>query len=79
MRRRPTNADRPFAPASPVRAKTTYWSAIPAFEIHVFVPSSTYASPSRHAVVPIAATSDPASGSESANAAMRRPAAMSGR
>ena len=75
-----TNALMPRAPgASSVRAKTTYWCAMPPLEIQVFSPSSTYASPSSRAAHAIAATSDPASGSDSANAAIVRPLATSGR
>jgi hypothetical protein len=60
------------------RQKTTYWSAIPAFEIHVFSPSITQPSPSGRAVVRIAAMSEPASASEMANAAIASPAATGG-
>ena len=52
---------------------------MPALEIHVFSPSITIAPPSRRAVVCIAATSDPASASEIANAAMASPARRRGR
>ena len=47
---------------------------MPPFEIHVFSPSSTQPSPSRRAVVVMAATSDPDAASVSANAAMAVPA-----
>jgi hypothetical protein len=52
---------------------------MPPFEIQVFVPSSSHAAPLRFAVVVIACTSEPASGSESANAAITSPAAALGR
>ena len=44
----------------------------------VLTPSRTYSSPSRRAVVAIAPTSEPASGSVIANAAIARPATTSG-
>ena len=70
---------RPLAPSpSPVRAKTTARSAMGALEIHVFSPSRTHSSPSRRAVVASAATSEPASASLSANAAMVSPEATPG-
>ncbi len=46
---------------------------MPAFEIKRFLPSMTYVSPSRRAVVSIAATSDPAFGSVRAKAAIALP------
>ena len=46
---------------------------MPPFEIQVLAPSRTKPAPSGSAVVAIAATSEPASGSESANAAILRP------
>jgi len=53
---------------------------MPPFEIQVFVPvMRTCAFPSGFAVVASAATSDPASGSESANAAIASPAATGGK
>jgi len=52
---------------------------MPPFEIQVFAPFSTQQSRSRRAVVDSAATSEPASGSESANAAIASPAATRGR
>ena len=57
--------------ASSLFANTTYRSAMPPFEIQVFAPFSTQPSASRRAVVESAATSEPASGSDSANAAIR--------
>ncbi len=51
---------------------------MPPLEIHVLQPSSTQPSPSRRARIASAATSDPASGSDSANAAMASPRATSG-
>src|SRR5712691_6216119 len=53
-----------FAPGS-VFANTSVWSATDAYEIQFFWPFRTYVSPSRRAVVRIAATSDPAPGSVS--------------
>ncbi len=52
---------------------------MPALEIHVLRPSTTKPPPSRRAVVAIAPTSEPASGSERANAAIASPAATRGR
>ena len=49
---------------------------MPALEIRVLAPSSTYPGPSRRAVVAIAATSDPASGSVIANAVITFPSAI---
>ena len=46
---------------------------MPPFEIHVLQPSSTQSPPSRTARVVIAATSEPAAGSDSANAAIALP------
>ena len=51
---------------------------MPPFEVQVFEPFSTYWPPSWRALVCIAATSEPASGSESANAAMALPSATRG-
>ena len=51
---------------------------MPALEIQVLVPFKRQPSPSRTAVVDIAATSDPASGSDSANAVIVSPAATPG-
>ncbi len=51
---------------------------MPPLEIHVFSPSSTAWSPSTRAAHDSAATSDPASGSDSANAAMASPRATRG-
>jgi hypothetical protein len=69
-----TNAVMPRLPApGVVTANSTYTSAIPAFEIRCFSPCNTQPSPSRAAVVRIAATSEPASGSVIANAAMASP------
>jgi hypothetical protein len=48
---------------------------MPPLEIQVLVPSSTQPAPCLRARVPIACTSEPASGSESANAAMASPLA----
>ena len=52
---------------------------MPPFEIQVLRPSSTYESPSRRAVVASAATSEPASGSDSAKPVMASPATTRGR
>ena len=49
-----------------VFANTVYSRATPAFVMNRFDPSSTYASPSRRAVVRIAAESDPDSASVNA-------------
>ena len=51
---------------------------MPPLEIHVLQPSSTQCVPSRTARVVIAPTSDPASGSDSANAAIASPRATAG-
>ncbi len=51
---------------------------MPPFEIHVLQPSSTQSPPSRTARIVIAATSEPASGSDSANAAIAVPCATAG-
>jgi hypothetical protein len=48
---------------------------MPPLEIQVFSPLSTASSPSIRAAQPIAATSEPASGSDSAKAAMAVPRA----
>ena len=48
---------------------------MPPLEIQVLVPSSTQPAPSRRAVVESAATSEPASGSDKAKAAIACPAA----
>ncbi len=52
---------------------------MPPLEIQVFVPLRSHASPWRLAVVVIACTSEPASGSESAKAAIASPFAALGR
>ena len=52
---------------------------MPPLEIQVFSPSSTASSPSMRAAQAIAATSDPASGSLSAKAAIASPRATRGR
>ena len=52
---------------------------MPPFDIQVFSPSNTYEPPSSRALHWMAATSDPASGSDKAKAAIDRPAATSGR
>ena len=52
---------------------------MPPFEIQVFVPSITISPPIWRARVDMAATSEPASGSDSANAAIASPCATCGR
>ena len=52
---------------------------MPPFEIQVLVPLSVQPPPARRAVVDIACTSEPASGSESANAAIASPLAAGAR
>src|SRR6188472_737287 len=52
---------------------------MPPFEIHVLAPSSTNSLPSRRAWHVIAATSEPAAGSDNANAAIASPRATRGR
>ena len=52
---------------------------MPPLEIQVFSPSSTQASPSSRAVQAMAATSEPAPGSDSAKAVMHSPRATRGR
>lgn len=62
-------AESPWAPSSPgVRAKTTYRSANPEFDIQVLRPLTTKPEPDGVAVAAIEAASDPASGSDSAKA-----------
>ena len=75
-----TNAVMPFLPRDlSTVAKTTYRAASPAFVIQIFVPLSSYASPSRRADSDSAAASEPAPGSVSANAPSSRPAVIGGR
>ena len=52
---------------------------MPPLDIQVLQPFSTYSSPSRRALVCMAATSEPASGSDRAKAAMYSPLATFGR
>jgi hypothetical protein len=52
---------------------------MPQLEIHAFEPLMTHSSPSRRAAVTIAAGSEPAPGSESANAGDHSPVAQRGR
>src|SRR3954447_11325037 len=60
-----TKQEMPRCPADgSVLAKTVYTDEMPAFVIQYFEPLSTYESPSRTALVFIAATSEPASGSD---------------
>ena len=61
-----------------VFAATNAMSPCTPLVMYILVPLSTQLSPSRRAVVRIAATSDPASGSVTATAAILRPATMSG-
>ena len=70
------NAEMPLCfAAGSVFAKTSWWSATDAYEIQFFWPLRTYVSPSRRAVVRIAATSEPAPGSVSPKQASFSPRA----
>ena len=60
----------------PVLAVITYVPACPAFVMKRFAPSSTQESPSSRAVVLVPPASEPAPGSESANAPRTRPLAI---
>ena len=65
-----TNADSPLCPLGrSVEAEADDHDALPPFVMNIFEPLSTYSSPRRTAVVWIAETSDPAPGSEEAEAA----------
>ena len=75
-----TKAEIPSWPASgSVLAKTVYRLATPAFVMKRFEPSRTYSSPSRRAVVRIAAESEPEPDSVSAYAGSHSPEANFGR
>ena len=75
-----TNAEMPGWPADgSVFAKTVYRCATPAFVMKRFEPSRTYSSPSRRAVVRMAAESEPDPASVSAYAQSHSPDASSGR
>ena len=66
----------PAAPGPPVRTAMVTKSARTPLVMKVLVPSTTYASPSRLAVVRMAATSDPPSGSVIASAPILSPASV---
>jgi hypothetical protein len=65
------------APSS-VRTSTATRFAVPPLVSHIFWPSMTYPSPSRRALVRIAATSEPSSGSDIENAPRNSPVASCG-
>ncbi len=74
-----TKAEIPLAPAfGSVEAKTVYTSAMPAFEMNDFRPSSTQSPPSLVARVLIAPTSEPASISVMAKPHISLPSSISG-
>ena len=71
-----TSSEMPAAPGPPVRTATVTKSARSPLVMKVLVPSTTYASPSRRAVVRMAATSEPPSGSVIARAPIFSPASV---
>ncbi len=74
------NIDKPFDPAAAsVFPATKYRSASAPLVMNIFVPFSTQPSPWRFALVRIAFTSEPASGSVTATAVMASPEIIFGR